>query len=258
MKYKIVFFDIDGTLLNTQNRIPADTREAIRKLKENGIRVAIATGRAPYHLRPIAEELEIDTYVGFNGAYVVADGKLIHENRIASETLARLHSLAEANGHPMVFLGAEDCFASVKNHPHVIESFRHLRLMPPDCRPRYWEEQPIYQAFLYCEERDEHKYVEHFREVSYVRWHPLVMDILPPNGSKARGIEALLRHYGLTAEEAVAFGDGLNDREMLAYVGMGVAMGNAHDALKPFADMMTRHVDEGGIRYGLQQLGLIG
>jgi Cof subfamily protein (haloacid dehalogenase superfamily) len=258
MKYKIVFFDIDGTLLDTENRIPADTRDAVRTLKENGIRVAIATGRAPYHLRPIAEELQIDTYIGFNGSYVVADGKLIYANRIATETLATLSAMAEANGHPMVYLSAEACFASAKDHPHVIESFRHLRLTPPDCRPRYWEERDIFQAFLYCEERDEQTYLQQFHDVSYVRWHPLVMDILPPKGSKARGIEVLLRHYGLAAEESVAFGDGLNDREMLAFVGMGVAMGNAHDAVKPFADMTTRHVNEGGIRYGLQQLGLIG
>jgi Cof subfamily protein (haloacid dehalogenase superfamily) len=257
MPYKIVFFDIDGTLLNTDHTIPEETRRAVRQLKENGVRVAIATGRAPYHLLPVAKELGIDTYVGFNGSYVIAEGRLIRETPLAKETLSNLEAAAHANGHPMVFLSADSCYANAADHPHVIESFHSLRLAPPGCRPRFWEDASIYQAFLYCSEQEEHLYLRQFRDVSFVRWHRVVLDVLPPNGSKARGIEAVLRHYGLKPEEAVAFGDGLNDKEMLSYVGMGVAMGNAHEELKPLANMVTRHVNEGGIQYGLRQLGLI-
>jgi|HigsolmetaAR205D_1030408.scaffolds.fasta_scaffold00119_15 hypothetical protein len=258
MSYKIVFFDIDGTLLNTDHTIPEETRRAVRQLQDNGVLVAIATGRAPFHLLPVAQELGIDTYVGFNGSYVVADGRLIRETPLSRKTLADLEATAHANGHPMVFLSADTCYANTADHPHVIESFHSLRLAPPVCRQRYWEEASIYQAFLYCGEQEEHNYFTRFRDdVSFVRWHRVVLDVLPPNGSKARGIEAVLRHYGLKPEDAVAFGDGLNDREMLAYVGMGVAMGNAHEQVKPLANMVTRHVNDAGIHYGLRQLGLI-
>ncbi|MGI6186764.1 MAG: Cof-type HAD-IIB family hydrolase [Brevibacillus sp.] len=258
MSYKIVFFDIDGTLLNTDHTIPEETRRAVRQLQENGVLVAIATGRAPFHLLPVAQELGIDTYVGFNGSYVVAEGRLIRETPLSRKTLADLEATAHANGHPMVFLSADTCYANTADHPHVIESFHSLRLAPPVCRQRYWEEASIYQAFLYCGEQEEHNYFTRFRDdVSFVRWHRVVLDVLPPNGSKARGIEAVLRHYGLKPEDAVAFGDGLNDREMLAYVGMGVAMGNAHEQVKPLANMVTRHVNDAGIHYGLRQLGLI-
>ncbi|MBR8660299.1 Cof-type HAD-IIB family hydrolase [Brevibacillus sp. NL20B1] len=258
MSYKIVFFDIDGTLLNTDHTIPEETRRAVRQLQDNGVLVAIATGRAPFHLLPVAQELGIDTYVGFNGSYVVADGRLIRETPLSRKTLADLEATAHTNGHPMVFLSADTCYANTADHPHVIESFHSLRLAPPVCRQRYWEEASIYQAFLYCGEQEEHNYFTRFRDdVSFVRWHRVVLDVLPPNGSKARGIEAVLRHYGLKPEDAVAFGDGLNDREMLAYVGMGVAMGNAHEQVKPLANMVTRHVNDAGIHYGLRQLGLI-
>lgn len=257
MPYKIVFFDIDGTLINTRHTISADTIAAVQALHAKGIKVAIATGRSPYHLLPIAKQLGINTYVSFNGSYVVSEEKMIYGNCIPKETLALLDTLSLANGHPLVHLSADTCYANAENHPHVVASFESLRIEPPGTRARYWDEQTIYQAFLYCQEQNEPLYEEMFQQVSHIRWHPLAIDIMPLNGSKANGIEAVLNHYGLSPEEAVAFGDGLNDREMLSYVGMGIAMGNAHEALKPCSKMITRHVDDGGIPYGLQKIGLL-
>ena len=62
---------------------------------------------------------------------------------------------------------------------------------------------------------------------------------------------------GLKPEDAVAFGDGLNDMEMLSYVGFGIAMGNSHKDLLPYADHVTTHVDEEGVRNGLITAGLL-
>ncbi|WP_019121272.1 Cof-type HAD-IIB family hydrolase [Brevibacillus massiliensis] len=257
MSYKIVFFDIDGTLLNKENRIPADTKEAVRCLKEQGIQVAIATGRSPYHLAPIASELEIDTYVSFNGSYVVCKGEVVYANCLRQESLSRLEKTAKEHGHPLVYLSESECYANSEQHPLVIESFHYLSLDPPDCQADFWQGRSIYQAFLYCQEHEESKYVGMFPDVSFIRWYPYALDVLPAQGSKAKGIEALLDHLGLSAADAVAFGDGLNDREMLNFVGMGIAMGNAHEEVKSFADMTTRHVNNGGISYGLQKIGLI-
>ena len=83
------------------------------------------------------------------------------------------------------------------------------------------------------------------------------MDVIPAGGSKAKGIEAVLKHIGRSKDEVVAFGDGLNDVEMLSYVGLGIAMGNANDEVKSYANHVTSSVDEKGIRRGLEHAGLL-
>jgi Cof subfamily protein (haloacid dehalogenase superfamily) len=257
MSAKIVFFDVDGTLLNENKQLPEDAKEAVRRLKQSGIRTAIATGRAPYHLKDLAAELDIDTYVSFNGSYVVSEGKVIYEDRIKMETLAAIEEVADARSHPLVFLNAEEFSTNRENHPFVLDAFSHLQLAAPPYNPAFYREKTVHQGFLCCLEGEEKDYLQTFTDVSFVRWHPYAMDILPKNGSKARGIEALLNHLGISPKEAVAFGDGRNDKEMLAFVGIGIAMGNAHEELKPYADLMTKHVDEGGIRHGLELIGLL-
>ncbi|MFX0561083.1 Cof-type HAD-IIB family hydrolase [Tepidibacillus infernus] len=257
MSYKIVFFDIDGTLVNEEKQIPNDTKEAIKRLKERGIEVAIATGRAPFHFTKIREELGIDSFVSFNGSYVVYKGEVIYHHPFRQEDLSLLEQEAKRRKHTMVFLSHKDFFANVDQDLHVIQSFHSLKLTPPKYRQQYWQEETIYQALLYCEADEEKYYHDHYPHFHFVRWHQYSMDVIPKGGSKAKGIEMFLRKLDINPSEAVAFGDGLNDREMLSFVGAGVAMGNAHEEVKPFAKFTTKHVDEGGIRFGLKQLQLI-
>jgi len=260
MTYKAVFFDIDGTLVNEEKEIPQDTIEAIAQLKESGIDVFIATGRAPYYFQHYAKPLGIDSFVSFNGSYVVYKGKVVHEHPIPKKTLELLESTALANNHPIVMQGAEAGYSNYEEHPFVAESFHDLRVEVPGYRSSYWKEAKVYQALLYCEAHEESLYTSAeapFGNLNFVRWHRVAMDVIPGGGSKAKGIEAVLKHLGITPAEAVAFGDGLNDKEMLSYVGLGIAMGNAHEEVKPLADFVTKHVNEGGIRHGLRHAGLI-
>ncbi|WP_420768457.1 Cof-type HAD-IIB family hydrolase [Parageobacillus thermoglucosidasius] len=257
MSYKIVFFDIDGTLVNEEARIPFDAKEAIYKLKERNIEVAFATGRAPFHFKHIAEELGIDSFVSFNGSYVVHKGRVIYERSINRDSLELLEEHAHQFKHPIVYLSHKECYANYSHHPYIIESFQSLKLEAPSYHPHYWKDTKIYQALLYCHEHEEIHYQGKFADLAFIRWHRLSMDVLPVGGSKAKGIEVMLKHLKLSPGDAVAFGDGLNDKEMLSFVGMGIAMGNAHEEVKPFAKFTTKHINDGGIRYGLQQIGLI-
>ena len=86
------------------------------------------------------------------------------------------------------------------------------------------------------------------------RWHPYFTDIVAHDNSKAHGMEAICKHYGIRREETIAFGDGANDIEMLEWAGIGVAMGNAADAVKVHADHVTTDVDHEGIETAINTL----
>ncbi|WP_236692784.1 Cof-type HAD-IIB family hydrolase [Aneurinibacillus tyrosinisolvens] len=256
--YKIVFFDIDGTLVNKEGRIPMSTKESIKKLKESNIEVVIASGRGPSQLSHISKELEIDSFVSLTGSYAVYKGEIIYNQPLPTSTVKQLIEFASQNDDPIVYLGSEGVYVSHIEHPHVHETFVNwLRLDYPMYLQPTSVEIPIYQFLLYCPQDREKMYEEQFSDLHFIRWHPLSSEITSHGGSKAKGIEAMLNYLDISPDEAVAFGDALNDREMLSFVGMGIAMRNAHDAVKPYAKFTTKHIDDDGIYYGLKKIGLI-
>jgi hypothetical protein len=256
--YKIVFFDIDGTLINKDGIIPATTKEAIRKLKESKIEVVIASGRGPSQLNHIAQELELDSFVSLTGSYAVYKGEIIYNQPLPTTSVKQLIEFALQYNDPIVYLGSEGVYVSHIEHPHINETFLNwLRLDYPLYLHPTSLEVPIYQFLLYCPQDREKIYEEQFTDLHFIRWHPLSSEITPRGSSKAKGIEAVLNHLHISPHEAVAFGDSFNDVEMLSYVGMGIAMGNAHDTVKTFAKFTTKHIDDDGIYYGLKQIGLI-
>ena len=254
---KILFFDVDGTLYNSEKRLPTSTKEALFSARRNGYEIAIATGRAPFMIQSLLEELEIDTYVTLNGQYVVYKGQVIFTDSIPNEYLQRIIEFGERRNEPVVFINEHEMIASVPHNERVKSSLGSLKFPYPRIDALFYKEQKVYQTLIFVEEKDEHLYQEAFPHVQLVRWHPYACDILPEGGSKARGISKVLEHVGKTMDDAVTFGDGLNDVEMLEAAGTGVAMGNGHEKAKEAADVIAPHVDEDGIYKVMKELGII-
>lgn len=257
MEKKIVFFDIDGTLLNHDKQLPESTKNAVKELQNKGVYVAIATGRAPFMIEEIRKELNIDSYVTFNGQYVVFEGKVVYEKPLTKNQLMKLTDYAEKSGHSLVYSTNSTMKASIENDPFVSDSMASLRLSYPEIDRVFFEKESIYQVLLFCEDKDEENYRTTHEELDFVRWHKFSCDVLPGGGSKAVGVEKLIQASGLDIKDAYAFGDGLNDVEMIRSVGIGVAMGNAIEQLKQEADLVTGNVEEDGLAEGLRKLQLI-
>lgn len=253
---KIVFFDIDGTLLDDEKNLPASAKAAIRALQQNGIYTAIATGRAPFMISSLLEELTIDSYVCFNGQYVVFENKLIYANPINTRILEDIQQTANKHDHALVYMNESTLKTNAKHNDRVQESLGTLKMAYPGYDPGFFIDRDIYQALLFTKE-NEADYLSSFEDVSFIRWHEYSLDIVPKGGSKARGIEELIGRLGLDMNAVYAFGDGMNDIEMLQEVGTGVAMGNAHDVVKKHADFITTNVENDGLVNGLKEVGLL-
>lgn len=256
---KILFFDIDGTLLDHEKQVPATTKESIAELKKAGHIVAIATGRAPYHFEELREELGIDSYVCLNGQYVVYEGKPIYGHPLAEDALQETDGTSRSAGSSD-YLCRQRSDEDERNRacPYRFQ-LGELKLTIPEYDPEYYLGRDIYQAIVFCNEDEEADYVKRFEgRFDFVRWGPYGIDVLPAGGSKAEGIKQLIQLLRIDLEDTVAFGDYLNDLEMLSYVGHGVAMGNAPEIVKQAARHVTRDVGQDGIQYGLRMLGLLG
>lgn len=261
---KIIFFDIDDTLyLKQRDYLPPSIAPAIRQLKARGIIPAIATGRTPCSfpkaLVQLIEQEKIDTLVTMNGQYVSYQQQVIEKHPIAQSALQRLTRYFQQQQIDYAFINEQEIVVS-NITPMLAEALdpitRHYRLNQD---PDYLFQHDIFQLLAFYPASAD-KMVEDaklLQQLKTVRWHENSVDIFDINGSKARGIKAVLDHLGLTMEQTMAFGDGLNDIEMLQQVGIGVAMGNAHPQLKSLADYVTDSVAEDGIARFLQQAGLI-
>lgn len=257
MTKKLIFFDIDGTLVDHEKKIPSSTKQAIADLQQAGHEVVIATGRGPFMLKEVSSELKIESYVSFNGSYVVYNGEVVYSHAIDPKRLDELSQITIANKHPLVFMTSEGMRTSTHQTAYLDDADEALKRRLPPLEPDYYKGREIYQCLLYCKEEDIGCYKENFPEFGYIRWHLYGSDLLPPGGSKARGIQALIERAGFKDEDVYAFGDGLNDLEMLQYVHHSVAMGNAPDTVKQAARYVTKDVAEDGIMHGLKMLGLL-
>lgn len=255
---RIIFFDIDGTLLDSNKQLPDSTKRSIEQLKRDGHIVAIATGRAPFMFHDLLQELELDTYVSYNGQYVVLKNEVIFTNPLQMDSLVDLTKEALERKHPVVFMDHEDMKANVPEHPYIDESFLTLKIKQhPTYDPHYYQGRNLYQSLLFCEEGEEVYYENKYKDFHFIRWHPLSVDIVPSDGSKAVGISKMIDLLNIDPANVYAFGDGLNDMDMLENVENSIAMGNALDEVKAKAKYITKSVDEEGIYHGLKAFGLL-
>ena len=203
-------------------------------------------------------ELEIDTYVSYNGQYVVLNGEVLYTNPLKIPALEKLTEDALNHNHPVIFMDHEDMKANVPEHPYINESIGTLKIDQfPTHDPLYYQNRELYQSMVFCAEGEEDYYQEKFQDFDFVRWHPVSVDVIPKGGSKANGIEKIIEKLGFPKERQFAFGDGPNDVEMLSRIYNSVAMGNAGESLKSVAKYVTKSVDNNGIQYGLEMVGLL-
>lgn len=260
---KAIFFDIDGTLVPFATPgIPAEVNDAIARVRANGVKVFIATGR---HLGWIDNlgDTEFDGYVTVNGSMcLLADKKTcIHKHCISKEDVRAITDFAHTSPIPIVAIPADgDIFIN-----RIDDSVRHvcglLRVKHIDVRDlEAIDGRDVVQmmAFGTEEERNESGiFGKILKKCEPTSWNPYFCDIIPDGSDKSVGIDRMLEHFGIPLEETMAFGDGNNDIGMLKHVATGVAMGNAGEDVKAIADYITTDVSNHGVINAFRHFGLL-
>lgn len=247
---KIVFFDIDGTLIKQGKKPTQEIIDTIATLQENGIHTAIATGRGPHNIKEIIKELNINTHICFNGQYVTHSNEFISGHYLKPDYLKELSEEVEKNNHEIIYMN-EDLINKEQENFETMAAWKKSQIR------KITHYSDVYQAIIFAKEGEDH-YLDKFQEhYTCVRWSDFAIDVIPIGRSKADGVKKIVEKLNIDIQNVYAFGDGLNDIEMLQVAGTGVAMGNAHEEVKKYADFITTNVDEGGIVYGLQEIGLL-
>lgn len=258
MRRKLFAFDIDGTLLGTDRQPLESTREALKRLRQQGHLVTIATGRSRFMAQDIILDLDFSNYVLCNGAAAFLDHEQYYQNLLDQEELRRFSSEVEKREIGLAYVGLDDV---KKNNHHrrkqMVEAMGSIDFEAPEYDLNFQKENDVYQALAFYDDSAEGVFDREFSKFRFIRWHSESVDIVPKNGSKAATLLNLADRVGIAREDIITFGDGENDREMLREAGIGVAMGNALPHIQNEAKIVTDTNDNDGIWKALKELKAI-
>lgn len=261
MGRKAVFFDIDGTLWDEKGWIPDSTREAIRLLRERGHYAFLCSGRASSFIRDESLlSLGFDGILAGCGTYVEYHGQTLFYKRLEQELIGRTLHILREHRIPTIYEGRYHLYMDVEEFARDPYALRVKEALGDAACPVTGHERDMEISKFSCSTRG----------VAYQEVLPLLetdftvmlhqencFECVPRGYSKATGIRRVCRKLGIAYPDTYAFGDSVNDVEMLTYVAHGIAMGNGGQVAKNAADYVTESLDRDGIYHGLQHYGLI-
>lgn len=260
---RAIFFDIDGTILDRQHGIAQITprvASAMRKLQAAGDKIFIATGRPVSFIYGELLNFGFDGFVTANGALELAGGEVIFESKLDMEGVKKICAKADAENinyilqsYPNTYLrrnftAAENfCTKIGVDYTKFIRDFDldKISISKIECMTERTDAENldvIYKKIL--------------STPGFTGWadpfHYMTMEIYSDKVSKATGILKMLEHFKIPVENSYAFGDGINDTEMIKTVGTGLVMGTAKDELKKVGKYVVPGVHEDGVAVGIE------
>ncbi|MGN1343111.1 MAG: Cof-type HAD-IIB family hydrolase [Traorella sp.] len=254
---RVIFFDIDGTLLSHQTRqVPQSARKAIQALQEKGIHCVCATGRSILEIEELAvKDISFDAYITLNGQLILDKNKEYLDGcPLKEEEKQMIIQLFQEKETPVMLIEKDQIYMNfVNEYVRKAQADISTRVYPV----KEYSGNDFYMVSVFVDQDHDQLFRERFSHCNVTRWHDLGLDVLSKEGGKVSGIKKYLALFGFSQEETMAFGDGENDMDMLIYASVGIAMGNASEMVKECADDVTSSIDDDGIYHALKKYELI-
>lgn len=276
MNRKLIFLDIDGTLVAPLSPPSPEVRGAIRAAQSNGHKVFLSTGRNLAIIGPEIMEVGFDGVVASAGAYVSVGSTVLLDQLLTEETVqeclnvfhglgmfCRIESPEGIYTDPQM----EELLRSATPDPQNSELIRMQKEIETGIVIQKYENYPKQGAYKLCFTSRSLDPVWEAKKLLGDRFefvvHPYANctacfngEIIPHGVDKGRGIELVCQHLGASIEDTIAFGDSMNDAPMLERAEVAVAMGNSSDEVKALADIVCEDVDHDGVALELRRMGL--
>ena len=274
---KIVFLDIDGTFTVPLEKPTELAARAVREARKNGHRVLINTGRnMPIVSREVLEA-GFDGVVASAGRYIEIDGKVIRDSVLSEETIQKcleifhrfgIYCRIESPEGIYIDSSLQEILRSAEADLSNSEFIRMKKELASDAGVKLYTEysrKGAYKLGFICTDlADLEKTKPYLEQEFHYVVHPYAKDADCFNGEiirrdmdKGEAMKRVCEYYGADLADTVAFGDSMNDQQMLEYAGIAVAMGNSCQELKDCADVVCESVDEDGVYFEFKRMNLI-
>jgi Cof subfamily protein (haloacid dehalogenase superfamily) len=279
MTQKLIFLDIDGTLMLTGHAVPDSAREACRRARKNGHRLFIASGRTRATIGAEVLDVGFDGVISGGGAAIEIEGKTIFTATMPRTALRHVVDFLAKGGMATTLELADRLIAG----PHLDTFFAEIRKKALDEKLRAQAEFTIEHFWNRLDRTDtalergdvqkvvytgggnltfEEIYAELSGDCEVFRgsisiFGPETGEIGPKGVHKGSGIERVAAHFGVDMKDTFAFGDSDNDSRMIMAAGVGVAMGNADEEIKNIADYITGRIENDGLFDAFAHFGLL-
>ncbi|MFZ7333695.1 Cof-type HAD-IIB family hydrolase [Streptococcus pluranimalium] len=276
---KIIFLDVDGTLVDYNNRIPESAVKAIRLAREKGHKVYVCTGRSRAEMQPEIWDIGIDGMIGGNGSYVEDNEEVVMHQLISKDDAKHIVDWLHSRGLEFYLESNNGLFASENFKEAARPVLREYSLRKGKTEEEVKDQEAedalhglIYGGELYRDDlnkvsfilsdyQDHLDSIEEFPNLEAHTWGgrgetALFGDLGVKDINKAYAIAVLLKHLGAEQKDTIAFGDAKIDIPMLDYCQIGVSMGNGGPEILKMADMVTDDVAEDGLYNAFEKLGL--
>ena len=270
---KVIFLDLDGTLIDHSLFPPDSALEAVRLAKANGHRLYINTGRSVCQVYDYIWDIGFDGFIGGNGIYIESEGKALFHRPIPQPLVQKVNNYLVEHEIGFFEEGQESLYA----HPNYLTELADLlsvtpeqaeektnRLFPSTTYNSNGTHEGINKISIILNQK------ANLDEIRELLKPELVIglwslfgndrefgDIYQDGTSKGTAVEFVMKHLNLSMADAYCFGDSSNDIEMIKMAGTGVAMGNAIPELKAAADFVTANINEDGLWKAFRHVGLI-